>query len=99
MKEEEFVPGQLVCSKAGRDRGKYYLIWKVINETMVQVVNGKERKISSPKKKNIKHLKICPFAAGEIFLIEINAKRRVTDADIRKKLSEISGLLKEDCLF
>ncbi|GAB6273458.1 MAG: KOW domain-containing RNA-binding protein [Peptococcaceae bacterium] len=89
MKEEEFVPGRLVCSEAGRDRGKYYLIWNVINETMVQVVNGKERKISGPKKKNIKHLKICPFAAGELFLIEINAKRRVTDADIRKKLSEI----------
>jgi hypothetical protein len=92
-------PASWFAQRPGVTGGKYYLIWKVINETMVQVVNGKERKISSPKKKNIKHLKICPFAAGEIFLIEINAKRRVTDADIRKKLSEISGLLKEDCLF
>ena len=91
MKEEEFVPGRLVCSKAGRDKGKYYFIWKVINETIVQVVNGKERKISGPKKKNIKHLKICPFAAGELFLKDISPKRRVTDADIRKKISEVSG--------
>lgn len=91
MKEEEFVPGRLVRSKAGRDKGKYYLIWKEINETMVQVVNGKERKISGPKKKNIKHLEICPFAAGELFLKDIDTKRRVTDADIRKKLSEVSG--------
>jgi ribosomal protein L14E/L6E/L27E len=91
MKVEEFVPGRLVCSKAGRDKGKYYFIWKVINETMVQVVNGKERKISSPKKKNIKHLKICPFVASELLLENVSPKRRVTDADIRKKLSEVSG--------
>ena len=52
----ELKPGQLVCSKAGRDRGKYYLVWEHIDERHVQVVDGKYKTIERPKKKNVIHL-------------------------------------------
>ena len=48
--------GDLVISKAGRDKGKIFLVTKV-DEKFVFVVDGKLRKVYKPKKKNQKHLK------------------------------------------
>jgi len=83
--EEKFVPWQLVCSTAGRDLGKFYFIYDVLEQGMVQVVNGEERKLSSPKKKNIKHLKAYPILATEI-INKKNIGQKVTDLDIKKTL-------------
>ncbi len=86
--EEKFVPGRLVCSTAGRDRGKFYLIFNVLNPNMVQVVNGEERKICAPKKKNIKHLKPYPQLAIEI-VEKKNAGEKITDLEIKKALEKL----------
>ena len=53
------VPGQLVRSKAGRDKGRYYLVYRRIDEKHVQVVEGKKRTLRNPKKKNVIHLQRC----------------------------------------
>ena len=52
----DYRVGQVVFSKAGRDKG-YPMI--VIGEESghILVVDGKERPLSRPKKKNPKHLK------------------------------------------
>lgn len=47
--------GDIVLSVAGRDIGETYLIW-AINDNEILLVNGKMRKINSPKKKNPKHI-------------------------------------------
>ncbi len=49
--------GKIVFSNAGRDKGKYLV---VINctENYVWVADGKERKLQSPKRKNIKHISL-----------------------------------------
>lgn len=47
--------GDIVLSKAGRDCGQMFLVWNVQGDN-VFLVNGKLRKIESPKKKNIKHI-------------------------------------------
>ncbi len=49
-------PGQLVRSRAGRDKGKHYLVLKIWDEKTVLLVNGKNRTLDKPKKKNIIHL-------------------------------------------
>jgi len=48
--------GQLVCSKAGRDKGKYFIILDIIDDNYVYICDGSLRTIEKPKKKKIKHL-------------------------------------------
>lgn len=48
--------GQVVKSRAGRDSGRAFLIYEIIDEQFVLVVDGDLRKLSNPKKKNVKHL-------------------------------------------
>lgn len=53
---EPLTPGQLVRSRAGRDRGKHYLVIQVLDDRYVLLVDGKRRPLDTPKKKNIIHL-------------------------------------------
>lgn len=87
--EEKFIPGRLVCSTAGRDRGEFYLVLRLLSPNMVQVVNGEERTILAPKKKNVKHLRPYPQLAGEV-AEKISAGQKITDLEIKKALE---GLL------
>lgn len=89
--ENKFVPGRLVCSTAGRDTGKYYLVIDIVNDTMVQVVDGECRKLKSPKKKNIKHLKVYPQLAAEI-TAKSHSGQRITDLDVRNGLQRLMAL-------
>ena len=47
--------GQIVSSKAGRDKN-YFLVIVKEDGNSVYVCDGKERPIERPKRKNIKHL-------------------------------------------
>ena len=48
--------GDLVISKAGRDKGEIFLVVSIEND-YVLIVNGRSRKVLTPKKKNEKHLR------------------------------------------
>jgi large subunit ribosomal protein L14e len=58
--------GQLVCSVAGRDKGVYYLIWDMVGEKYLEVVDGEKHTIAKPKKKNLKHVGVTMMVANEI---------------------------------
>lgn len=45
-------------SLMGHDKGRLYLVVKVIDSEFVLVCDGKTRKTDNPKKKRFKHLKI-----------------------------------------
>jgi len=75
--------GQLVCSTAGRDKGKFYIVYRVVSELMVLVVDGYRRKVENPKKKNIKHLKAYNVWSDEIRQ-KINSGDKVTDVEVRE---------------
>lgn len=57
--------GGLCQSIQGRDNGRYYLIVGVSGET-VFVADGNFKKLASPKKKNLKHLRLLPEKAESI---------------------------------
>lgn len=76
----EWKPGQLVRSLAGRDKGEYYLVIKVIDARRVLLANGRNRTLDRPKKKNTAHLQRYDRA--------IDWDDQVTD-------SRIAGCLKE----
>lgn len=50
-------PGQLVISTAGRDKGKKFVVLKIIDQDHVLISDGDLRKVEKPKKKKLKHIK------------------------------------------
>lgn len=87
-KPGELKIGQLVSSTAGRDAGKFYLVYAILGPAMVQVVNGEGRAVAKPKKKNVKHLRCYP-AVAESISARLQRGERVTDDDIRKALQQL----------
>ena len=51
----DFKTGQIVKAKAGRDKDGFFII-KEIDGQYAYIVNGKSRKVDSPKKKKLIHL-------------------------------------------
>ncbi|KRQ87276.1 50S ribosomal protein L14e [Caloramator mitchellensis] len=88
---EGIALGQLVHSRAGRDKNRYFIIVGLLDENYVLIADGDLRKFSKPKKKKIKHLVFHDKFADDIrnALLE---NKRITDADIRKSLQSM-GLL------
>ena len=75
--------GQLVRSRAGRDKGKLFLILDVLDDEYVLVVDGKIRKIDRPKKKKLKHLVFYNTTIDK-FRENIENDRKMNNAFIRK---------------
>ena len=53
---QEFVVGDLVVSTAGHDMVQFYVIVDIIDKNYVALADGKNKPITSPKKKKIKHI-------------------------------------------
>ncbi len=57
MNEFQILPvGTVVRSKAGRDKGQFYLSGECEPPDIVYLYDGKYRKLENPKKKKLKHL-------------------------------------------
>lgn len=48
--------GQIVKSKSGRDKGECFIVYEILDDEYVLLVDGKLRKLDKPKKKKVKHL-------------------------------------------
>ncbi|MBZ4663313.1 MAG: RNA-binding protein [Caloramator sp.] len=83
--------GQIVHSRAGRDKGRYFIVVGIIDENYVLLADGDLRKIESPKKKKIKHLVFHDKFAVDI-VEKIKTNQRITNADLKKTLQSM-GLL------
>lgn len=88
---EGIALGQIVHSRAGRDKGRYFIVVGLIDENYVLIADGDLRKINSPKKKKVKHLVFHDKYATDI-VEKLNSNQRITDADLRKTLQSM-GLL------
>ncbi len=82
----EVNPGDIVLSKAGRDKGDYFVVMTVDGD-YVQICDGRRRKVCKTKRKKIKHL---GFGIGHSEYIENKLKnaQKVTNSEIRRELSE-----------
>ncbi len=52
----DISPGQLVRSKAGRDKDRLFIIIGIIDDQYVTIVDGDLRRVEKPKRKKIRHL-------------------------------------------
>ncbi|MDD4496193.1 MAG: KOW domain-containing RNA-binding protein [Eubacteriales bacterium] len=81
----EISTGDIVKSKAGRDAGKHFMVWEILDDSYVTIVDGVLRKLESPKKKKVKHLVIT---GGNLTgLVERTGRNaRISNADIWKAI-------------
>lgn len=80
--------GQIVASMAGRDKGCYMLIYSIIDNQYVTVIDGYHRKIENPKKKKLKHLQLTQKVASG-FAKNIQAGLVPTNEEVRNYLNEL----------
>ena len=77
--------GQVVKSKAGRDKDVIFVVTDIIDESFVLLVDGKCRKLENPKKKKIKHLSVYKSILDGVS--EKLANNDINNAYIRKELA------------
>ena len=89
---EDLKPGQLVRSRAGREKGKHYLVIEVISPREVLLVNGRSRPLSRPKKKNVIHLQRY---SRRVEIEELIRDQKLTDSQVIKYLEELAPVEEE----
>jgi ribosomal protein L14E/L6E/L27E len=77
--------GQVVRSRAGRDKGRIFLVVEVADDQYVRVVDGDLRKLDNPKLKKVKHLIIYNTVLPE-FKLKLDSKIKINNAYVRKLL-------------
>ena len=80
MTYEPLHEGEIVRSRAGRDRGRAFVVLKLLDEDYVLLVDGRLRTLERPKKKKRMHL----LKASET---RMELSGRLLDADFRKFLT------------
>lgn len=82
------IIGQVVVSRAGRDAGRPLVVVGIAGDRFVLVADGELRKVSNPKKKNVRHLKFEPIILEDISA-RLGEGREVLDSEIREALKGV----------
>jgi ribosomal protein L14E/L6E/L27E len=82
----EIALGRIVYSKAGRDKNLFFVVVDY-KKPYVSLVDGKLRRLDSPKKKKDKHIQVTKYIDENIKQL-LESENRLTNADIRKSLSQ-----------
>ncbi|NPV44230.1 hypothetical protein H0A61_01347 [Koleobacter methoxysyntrophicus] len=80
-------PGQIVYSKAGRDKDRYFIIIDIVDDQHVMIADGDLRRVEKPKKKKIKHIKKTDFVVQEL-KEKLEAGKPIKNSEVRKALEE-----------
>ena len=84
-KERPIVPGTVVRSKAGRDKGRFFMVLSLQGEEFAFVADGDLRKVEKPKLKRIKHLYVTEELVSSL-QNKLLTGERVENHEIRKSL-------------
>lgn len=80
--------GEFVISNTGKDKGKCFIVLSV-EKQFLYLCNGKNRRMSCPKKKKAVH--VIAAGAFDKSLAEAIADGSVTDKKIRRSISAYKG--------
>lgn len=90
MCQREIITGTIVTSATGRDAGHVYVVLGWYKPQTLLVADGRGRKVSNPKKKNVKHIKMLNSIANRV-TGALTGGVAVTDEDIRQDLAHIEA--------
>ncbi len=79
--------GDIVFSKAGRDKESPFVVLAVTDAQYAMLADGRVRRVDKPKKKKIKHLLKSGHVASKI-QEKLNSDMRVTNLDLKRVLAE-----------
>lgn len=79
--------GCIVESLKGRDGGRYFFVLSY-DDCFAYVVDGKQRRLEAPKRKNRKHIRPTSFEDAKI-AAKILGGEYLTNSEIRKSLARI----------
>ena len=77
----KLLKGSVVKAEAGRDSGGYFVIVEA-DEKYCLIADGRSRKLASPKRKNIKHIRVTDS------MIDLND---ITDKKLRNMLKQFGS--------
>jgi ribosomal protein L14E/L6E/L27E len=77
----KLLKGSVVMAEAGRDGGKFFAVVEA-DEKYCLIADGKSRKLISPKRKNIKHIRVTDS------MIDLND---ITDKKLRNMLKQFGS--------
>ncbi len=89
--DPEVEIGQIVVSKAGRDKGKYMMVYKILGTNYVYVTDGDNRTIDNPKKKNIRHLQKTKLISKELAK-KLKSKSKTVNVDIKNEIIRLASV-------
>lgn len=85
------VPGQIVRSKSGHDKGNVFFVVEVLDDDYVLIADGDRRRSESPKKKKVKHLQ--PFnRINETVAEKLSQGIKLENIELQREL-EKSGII------
>ena len=95
MMEKIICVGDVVISTAGRDRGEALLVIEV-QDKFALTVDGRTRKVLSPKRKNVKHLKKVSTAKLKLLAERILNGEAVGNERVYRAVKAEKGKIQED---
>ena len=81
--------GDVVRSKNGRFKGEFFVV-VALEGDYVSLVNGKQRKMDSPKKKKVKHLELGIGHSNHIGE-KLENGLKVTNNEVRITINSVDG--------
>ena len=83
-------PGEFVYASAGRDEGKCFIVLSV-EDNYLYLCDGKSRKVSNPKKKKIKHVRLTGDK-DEFIVNKLETVGKLTNKEVRYSLNNYLGV-------
>lgn len=87
----ELNAGEIVRSKAGRDKGQYFVVMKTDSSGYVMICDGKRRKVEKPKRKKEKHL-LPTGETSSVIASKLAAGETVTNPELRRAVGSMNSV-------
>ena len=83
-------PGEFVYASAGRDEGKCFIVLST-EDNYLYLCDGKSRKVSNPKKKKIKHVRLTGDK-DDFIVNKLETVGKLTNKEVRYSLNNYLGV-------
>ncbi|MDO8685800.1 MAG: RNA-binding protein [Clostridiales bacterium] len=81
--------GEIVFSKAGRDKGRPFLVVSEAGAEYIFLADGELRKVEKPKKKKVKHVAFTGYII-ESFKERLENGNKIGNSEVRKLISGLT---------
>jgi large subunit ribosomal protein L14e len=89
--------GRVALSKAGRDKGRYFIICAIVDEAHVMLADGSQRRLKTPKKKKLKHIELKAEVLEQI-KEKLENNKKVFDSEVYSALKGLGFIEQQrDC--